>query len=101
MVWDIVSNARLRAEPYTWLVLMQYDRFRDKMLTSIDPFRREVPNEKLAKLAAKKHGFDEAALRALLARCERIKAGEMAVTSFDEANDLCYIMDDYASKLRK
>ena len=101
MVWDIVSNARLRAEPYTWLVLMQYDRFRDRLLAGVDPFRRQVPNEKLAKLAAKKHGFDESALRALLARCERIKAGEITITSFGEANDLCYIIDDYISKFRK
>ena len=101
MVWDIVANARLRAEPYTWLVIMQYERFRDKLLASVDPFRRETPNEKLAKMAAKKHGFDEKALRDTLARCERIKGGELAVTSFDEANDLCSIMDDYLSKFRK
>ncbi len=101
MVWDIVANARLRAEPYTWLVLMQYDRFRDRLLASIDPFRREIDNDALAKKAARKHGLDESALRAALARCEKVRAGELAVTSFEEANDLCTLMDEYISKLKR
>jgi hypothetical protein len=100
LVWDIAANAKLRAEPYTWIVLMQYDRFRDRLLRSVDPFRRPLENKELARRAAKKHGWDESDLAGLLDRLESIKAGESAVASIDEATALCRVIDDYMHKIK-
>lgn len=100
LVWDIAANARLRAEPYTWIVLMQYDRFRDKLLRIVDPFRKPITNEELAKKVSKKAGWDESDLYGLLERLESIKTGASGVKSLDESTALCRIMDGYLEKLK-
>ena len=100
LVWDISANAKLRAEPYTWIVLMQYDRFRDKLLRGVDPFRRPLENKDLVKRIARKSGWGESDLSGLLERLESIKNGESAVRSLEESTALCRVMDDYLEKLK-
>jgi len=99
LVFDIAANAKLRAEPYTWIVLMQYDRFRDRLLRSIDPFRKPLENKELAKKIAKKYNLDESDLAGLLDRLESIKSGESSVASIEEATALCRVMEDYLHKI--
>ncbi|VVC72184.1 Uncharacterised protein [uncultured archaeon] len=100
LVTDIHSNAKMRAEPYTWIVLMQYDRMRRALVKSVDPFGKEVSNKDLAKKAAQKHGWDLEDLEGLLARLESIKKGESAVSSLEESTALCRVMDKYLEEAK-
>lgn len=101
LVWDIVRNARLRPEPYLWMVLMQYDRLRDRLLMEFDPFKKRMENRKLARLASQRYGWDEMDLRSLLDRCDDLREGRVSSISFTEANELCRRMRSYITKLSR
>ncbi|MDD5317869.1 MAG: DUF4350 domain-containing protein [Candidatus ainarchaeum sp.] len=101
LVSDIRANAKTRAEPYTWIALMHYDRLRRSLAKGVGAQGKEVSDGELSEKAAEKFGWDREGLESLLARLEALKSGDMPVRSLEESAALCRMMDGYLESMKE
>jgi hypothetical protein len=91
LVSDISSQALVRNEPYSWMVIVIYQRLRAILLKHVDPFERQgITNARLAGWVARDvPSLDAGFLEKLLNQCERIEKGGYVLNSFEESQMLC------------
>ena len=99
LVDDIRANARVRSEPYTWMVLMQYARLRDTLERTLNPSLEPLSDRELARKAGEKAGVDAEEALSLFERLESVRRGDSGIGSTREAAALVRRMEELVRRL--